>query len=328
VERFVALRRKSVRVSRRIALGAVFFAVFFSGCAGSSQTETTGTPTVTPTYLAATSAPGGGATGSSLPLGDGKFGLTPQAGAIMLCSTTFSKGGADHDGPWIDAAAGTWNPTLKIAVRGSVAWTQAQLQISTQGSTRTITTNDLPMGQPTGTFPIAPSDPAYAYDRNPNHIAAQNLSYTLPANPAPAGQPSCLHGGPIGVTLDGVVLYDGLDAGGRDAVAHEVQDVCDGHPDGHSMYHYHAISPCLLKTATGSSTLVGYALDGFGIYVERDASGALLTDGDLDACHGRVSTVEWDGKQVSMYHYDATAAYPYTLGCFKGTPVAQGGPPA
>jgi hypothetical protein len=245
----------------------------------------------------------------------------------MVCSTTFpGQGGAFQNGPWIDTAAGTWNPATKIHVRGSVTWPQARFSLTTQGGTRTITTNDLPKGAPTGTFPIASSDPAYAYDRNPNHIAAQSLTYTLAAAPSAAAQPSCLHGGPIGATLDGVVLFDALDATGRDAVAHEVQDLCGGHPDMASMYHYHSISPCLLGTATGTSTLVGYALDGFGIYVERDTSGALLTNTDLDACHGRVSTVEWDGHSVTMYHYDATAEYPYTIGCFMGSPAVTGGP--
>ncbi len=121
---------------------------------------------------------------------------------------------------------------------------------------------------------------------------------------------------------DGVLLYNGLDNGGRDAVAHETQDACNGHPDGNDRYHYHDVPSCILSQATGASTLVGYALDGFGIYVERDANGNLPTDADLDACHGRTSPVMWDGKLTTIYHYDATLEYPYTVGCFMGTPVS------
>ena len=29
-----------------------------------------------------------------------------------------------------------------------------------------------------------------------------------------------------------------------------------------------------------------------------------------------------DGEKVKTYHYEATLEYPYTLGCFRGTPVA------
>jgi hypothetical protein len=75
----------------------------------------------------------------------------------------------------------------------------------------------------------------------------------------------------------------------------------------------------------GSSALVGYAADGYGIYVERGANGQLLTNTDLDACHGRTSEVQWDGTQQMMYHYDATVDYPYTLGCFHGTAISTSG---
>lgn len=120
-------------------------------------------------------------------------------------------------------------------------------------------------------------------------------------------------------------MFNALDDAGRDAGAHEVQDSCDGHPQGTSIYHYHDVSACLQTTASsapGSSTLIGYALDGYGVYLERDAQGDLPTDADLDACHGRTSTVMWDGNPVDMYHYDVTLEYPYFLGCFHATPVS------
>ncbi len=121
-------------------------------------------------------------------------------------------------------------------------------------------------------------------------------------------------------------MFDALDADGRDAGAHEVQDSCDGHPQNSDIYHYHDLSACLTTaadSAAGSSTLVGYALDGYGVYVERDSHGNLPTDADLDACHGRTSTVTWDGKPTTTFHYDVTLEYPYFVGCFHGTPVSQ-----
>ena len=193
----------------------------------------------------------------------------------------------------------------------------------TNGS-RVIKTNDLPTDHTTGTFPVAGSDPAFAYDRNPNSIAAQPVTWALPANPAPASAPSCTSGGPIGVLEDGVLLYNALDGEGRDAGAHEVLDSCDEHPQMNNELHHHSIPSCILAKATGSSTLVGYALDGYGIYVERDSSGRLLTNTDLDACHGRSSTVLWNGEKRTIYHYVATLEYPYTLGCFHGTPIGTG----
>ena len=93
-------------------------------------------------------------------------------------------------------------------------------------------TNDLPAGATTGNFPISPSDPAYRYDTNPNHVVAQTFDWKVPADPAKASSPGCLGLGPIGVSTDGVVFFDALDASGRDAGAHETQDACDGHPQG------------------------------------------------------------------------------------------------
>jgi hypothetical protein len=143
----------------------------------------------------------------------------------------------------------------------------------------------------------------------------------LAVNPVPA-TPSCVDLGPIGILKNGVFLFNGVDATGKDAVAHETQDVCDGHPEGSDSYHYHNIPSCLLSAAprTGS-TLAGYALDGYGIYIERDANGDLPGNADLDECHGRTSTVVWNGVEQSVYHYSATLEYPFVVGCYRGTPV-------
>lgn len=45
-----------------------------------------------------------------------------------------------------------------------------------------------------------------------------------------------------------------------------------------------------------------------------------------DACHGRTSNVLWNGKEQDICHYDATLEYPYTIGCFHGTPITTGTP--
>jgi hypothetical protein len=259
---------------------------------------------------------------SALPLGDGNLSTTPKVGTVDSCMTTFGNiGGAQAVGPWINTTAKTWNSTTKIAVQGSVSWPNASYSLHVSGGRRVMTTNDLPQGHTTGTFPVAASDPAAAYDRNPNHIAAQSITWSLPANPTAAATPSCVNGGPIGVLTDGVLLFNALDGEGRDGAAHEVLDSCGGHPEMSSTYHHHEVPSCILDKATGRSTLVGYATDGYGLYVERDAHGSLLTNSDLDPCHGRTSTVTWNGKKKKLYHYDATLEYPYTVGCFHGTPT-------
>ena len=246
-----------------------------------------------------------------LPLGDGRYTTTgPKKGYVYSCGPHTGGGGAQANGPWIQGK--TWDSTAKVYVSGSVHW-HSVLKIAVSGSKLRITGNDLP-SHATGQFPIQAGTPAAQYDMNPNSIRAQSLSYALPANPKAAASPSCI-AGPIAVMLTGSELYDALDAEGRDAPAHEVQDRCDGHPDPTGTYHYPSLSTCA-QVGKGP-TLVGYALDGFGIYAGGKAVGAA----DLDVCHGTTSVVPWRGRQVRMYHYVMTQDFPYSLSCFRGTPV-------
>jgi len=249
----------------------------------------------------------------------------PDVGYVYSCRVPSAfPSGPEHIGPWVDTKNGTWDPATKVHVTGSVAWPNAEYSVTASGDERIITTNDLPSGgYTTGVFPIRKSDPAYEYGTNPNPITPTPVTYRLPRHPKPATQPSCLRQGPIGVLTNGVFLADALDASGRDAAAHEVQDRYGGHPNGHHFYHYHDVSAAVLNNATGKSTLIGYAMDGYGIYVERNENGSLPTNGDLGVCHGRVSTVMWNGTLQRIYHYDVTREYPYTVGCYHGTPVAH-----
>jgi hypothetical protein len=117
------------------------------------------------------------------------------------------------------------------------------------------------------------------------------------------------------------VLFNALDAPGRDAVAHETQDACQGHPQEAGVYHYHSLSSCVKDEPgkDGHSKLMGYALDGFGIFGRRGEGGKELASADLDECHGHTHEIDWDGKRVKMYHYHATWDFPYTVGCLRGT---------
>ena len=260
---------------------------------------------------------------SRLPLGDGHVTTAPRIGAVFSCQTSFNGGGAFTNGPWIHAD-GTWDATAKATVDGNVTWPH-QFTISVSGGVRTIAGNDLP-DHPTGTFPISPSDDAYRYDRNPNSIKPQTIQYSLPATPTLASTPACVPMGAIGVLTTGSLFFNALDAAGHDAVAHELQDTCGGHPQPEGQYHYHNLPACLDDPGDGHSALVGYALDGFGIHGHRGEDGSDLSNADLDACHGHTHAIEWDGQVVELYHYHATWEYPYTIGCFRGQAVASATP--
>jgi hypothetical protein len=313
-------------------LAGVVVALTLAGCGGGGSSRT-----AQPSVATSTTAVGGTASSAisnrwtapavdpkALPLGDGHVSTTEAGrGSVYACRPPGPVGGATGAGTWIGST--TWDSTAKIAVQGSVSWPDAKYTEGVSGSTRTITTNDLPVGYQTGTFPIAQADPAHQYDGNPNSISTHTTTLTLPASPTAGAEPRCLSDGPVGVLVDGVFVFDALDGPHRDAVAHEIQDGCNGHPGPGNQYHYHSVSSCLLVQATGPSTLAGWAFDGYPIFVERDAAGHLPTDGDLDECHGRRSPVLLGGGVVTTYHYDATLEYPYTVGCYRGTQAAAGG---
>ena len=258
---------------------------------------------------------------TSVPLGDGKVTTSgARKGWIYACRLSSGNApGAFSKGPWIKGD-GTYDSTAKAVVDGRVSW-PGRVSIRRAGTRLTVAGNGLPRSQTTGTFPIAPGDDAFAYDRNPNSIRAQSVSYSLPSVPKRAATAGCLPGGPIGVATNGVAIFNGLDAGDRDALAWEIQDACGGHPQQQGQYHYHAVPSCLNagESKRRHSRLVGYALDGFPIYGRRGSGGKVLTNSALDACHGHTHTLTLNGRRRRTYHYHATLEYPYTLGCFRGT---------
>ena len=254
---------------------------------------------------------------SQLSVGDGRITDMPTTGAIWSCAPPRAGAPAGEAPGWIDGA--TFDVRAKPVVDGGVSW-RGEFVAGVIGDRRAIETNGLPE-HTTGRFPVDRADDAYAHDRDTVGIVERNLTLSVPATPRLAAAASCLPDGPIGVLSSGVLLYAALDPLGRDAVAHHVLDRCEGHPDADGVYHYHTVPTCL-ESALGRehSPLLGYALDGFGIYGRRGEAGVELTNQDLDECHGHTHALEWDGAVVEMYHYHGTWEYPYTIGCFRGTP--------
>jgi hypothetical protein len=251
-----------------------------------------------------------------LPVGDNNYSTTEaKKGSLYLYNANFvppNQAGAQTRGRWFVNNNTQWDRNKKAKVAGSVSWTPTFSMVVKDGK-RTIITNDLP-DHTTGVFPVASSDPARAYDANPNRISAQSLAYSLDAAPT-FGEPSCL-GGEVGVMVTGSALFNAFDAGGRDAGAWEVQDGCDGHPQNKGTYHYHTLSRCIKDTSV--STVIGYALDGFPITGPKVSEGNFLTTDDLDVCHGLTSEITLDGRQVTSYHYVMTEDFPYSVSCFRG----------
>lgn len=216
---------------------------------------------------------------------------------------------------WIDDATVTWNLLRKpFLPSGTFAPASGTYSVQEANGTRTITVNNLPVDGKIGDWPMSRYAALTAIDGNPGTPSAKSYTFTLPIAASVNMTPSCVPLGAIGVTRNGVVLYNAADARGNDAVAHEIVDAHGGHP-AQTDYHYHFIPERLdnAPLADGHSGIVGYIRDGFPLYGYKGVGGIELRNTDLDECHGHA-------HGTLGYHYHATLEYPYTVGCYRGTP--------
>jgi YHYH protein len=254
---------------------------------------------------------------TALRLGDAQLTtVAPAVGKLFSCT------GANPNAPgsirsritWIDDASATWNLLRKpFLPSGAFAPASGSFRLTEDAATRSIQINSLPVDGRIGDWPMSRYAALTAIDPNPGTPTARTVTFTLPINPTVAASPSCVSVGAIGVTVNGVVLYNAADARGNDAVAHEIVDAHGGHP-AQTDYHYHFVPERLdTRMSDGHSGIIGYIRDGFAIYGYYGVGAVELSNRDLDECHGH--------SHGSLgYHYHATMEYPYTVGCYRGTP--------
>jgi hypothetical protein len=254
----------------------------------------------------------------ALRLGDAHLSTTgPGVGKLFSCSgpNPGAPGSNVSRITWINHDASTWNLLQKPWLpSGAFAPASGAYSMQEVGDTRTIQVNNLPVDGRIGDWPMTRYTALSAIDGNPGVPTARTYTFLLPATPSPATAPTCLGLGAIGVTRNGVIIYNAADARGNDAVAHEIVDAHGGHP-AQTDYHYHFI-PERLDNAPlpdGHSGIVGYIRDGYPIYGYKGTGGVELRNVDLDECHGHA-------HGTLGYHYHATLEYPYTVGCYRGTP--------
>lgn len=193
---------------------------------------------------------------------------------------------------------------------------------------------------PHATYYYGAGDPNYAawddrggaYSPNPHLLTAQELAVAIPANPTPKGvtitedlvdgvaqtDPAFeLPGGPVGMALDGVALFDGLAAPGMSIETERFTfDAYNAHPAPDTTYHYHTTMPGSLEvlahlgmvtsTTPGDAELEVYGVlcDGTVILGCTELDGA-APSGALDAQGGHVGDlVDDDGTThfTARYH--------------------------
>jgi hypothetical protein len=253
---------------------------------------------------------------------------TAAIGAGALCATAFVVPTIATSASKCDAALFTIKAGMPGAGSG---YAKAKVSAECSGSNLVVTSNGMP---------------SYAYvAKTPNGLKTQSWKWTVPAAPKKASKVTSIATrlGTIGFTVTGIPIYGPMEGpvpanmAFGDPVYNGILDSCKGHTGYMADYHDHAI----LATAScgfAQSKIVGYAIDGFPIYGASSSikSGYVKTGNPktnswtaytykasssknvLDKCNGRT---EADGS----YAYHATSTFPYTIGCFKGTPVTQQG---
>jgi len=179
-----------------------------------------------------------------------------------------------------------------------------------------FTTQDLP----NHSSPYWPSNNALHSDytgsnaqwhQNPNQIAAQNIVFTIPLNPAKASNHQETPLGPIGISRNGVVFYNQY-AGPDEPLTREIDsfDQWLGHPQMTGQYHYH-VEPVYLTQEFGEDAFLGLLADGFPVYGPME-NGKRISNDDLDSFHGHIS--ETADFPEGIYHYHITSTDPYING--------------
>ena len=197
------------------------------------------------------------------------------------------------------------------------------LSYAVNGDTVTFTTQDLP----NHTSPYWSTHNALyeayngtnsSFNKNPNEIGTQNITFTITLNPAEDTNHEATPLGPIGISRNGVVFFNQY-AGPNEPLTNEINsfDQWLGHPTGQDVYHYH-IEPSNLTQEFGDSAFLGLLADGFPVYGPLE-NGNVISSSDLDVYHGHTTaTADFpDG----IYHYHVTADDPYINGSgYFGTP--------
>ena len=224
------------------------------------------------------------------------------------------------------------------------------------GNTRIITSNGIP-DHKTGAFPNS---------GNPNSISVQSYRFEMPSEPQKSGRITQAGRYLSGVAINGIPFDPGTGEFWRNERGSQWRyeafgggvslgiDQNNAHVQPNGAYHYHGIPTGLLQGGdTTTEHLVGYAADGFPLYVYTAAfqpkpsyrvksgtrpsgpggsyDGKFTSDyeysagvGDLDECNGFVVN--------GVYRYVITQDFPHVPRCFVGTPdpsfmVDRGGAP-
>jgi hypothetical protein len=220
--------------------------------------------------------------------------------------------------------AAAWNPTVKISYSGS--------SIILQPTGIPNHARDDFYAVPNGQVVVPDSTTAFVM-KDPTK--AQNYRFTIPATPKYASKVTATSLGSIGVMVSGAVLYNPFEGDGKtpamsnnftitdsSGITASFVDKCTGHPiPGSGAYHYHGLPSCIttkVDKISKPSRIIGFALDGFPIYGDRDIKGKQVTVKNLDRCNGVYSPTPEFPKGIYHYVLLPTADVRSSIVCFHG----------
>ncbi|MBU2929688.1 YHYH protein [Winogradskyella psychrotolerans] len=153
----------------------------------------------------------------------------------------------------------------------------------------------------------------YCVECLPDYYREKQSTYYIPVKPLYLEKSNALGRDGIGIAFNGV-NFEAPAPTHAILAAHTLAPLDDagGHVNPHAGYHYHAVTGATKEVAQNDAhaPMVGYAMDGFGIYAHKNADGKASTD--LDDCNGHYD-------EVRGYHYHAgSAGSNQVLGCLHG----------
>ena len=164
---------------------------------------------------------------------------------------------------------------------------------------------------------------------------AQSYTFTIPTSPKYSTKVTTTSLGSIGVMISGAVLYNPFEGDGKtvamannftitdaSGITASFVDKCAGHPTPDvGAYHYHGLPSCVtakVDKAAKPSHIIGFALDGFPIYGDRDIKGKKISAASLDQCNGIYSPTPEFPKGVYHYVLLGTSDARSSIACYHG----------
>lgn len=155
----------------------------------------------------------------------------------------------------------------------------------------------------------------YCVECLPEYFKNQVTTFVIPVSPSYRSHPLRFGRNGIGLAFNGV-KFDPPAPTHAILAAHTIAPLDDhgGHVNPHGGYHYHAVTGSTKEVAQpdGHAPMLGYAIDGFGIYALLDNNDTKTSD--LDECGGH-------SDAIRGYHYHAGApGENQIIKCLHGQP--------